>query len=66
MKKILFTIVITFVWGVAFSQDIEVKKFEPLEKGQTAVASPRKNINGTAWGLVKVALNETGAEFRGY
>ena len=49
-----------------FAQDIEVKKFEPLEKGQTAVTSPRKNINGTAWGLVKVALNETGAEFRGY
>jgi hypothetical protein len=50
-------------WAIA--QDIEVKKFEPLEKDQTAVTSPRKDINGTACGLVKVALKEAGAEFEG-
>ena len=48
-----------------FSQDIEVKKFELLEKDQTAVTSPRKDINGTTCGLVKVALKEPGAEFEG-
>ena len=47
------------------AQDIEVKKFEPLEKDQTAVTSPRKDINGNACGLVKVALKEAGAEFEG-
>ena len=48
-----------------FAQDIEVKKFEPLEKDQTAVSSPRKDINGNACSLVKVALKEPGAEFEG-
>lgn len=47
------------------AQDIEVKKFELLEKDQTAVTSPRKDINGVACGLVKVALKEGGAEFEG-
>ena len=65
MKKILFTIVSLFVVRVALSQDIEVKKFEPLEKDQTASLSPRKDINGITCGLVKVALKEPGAEFEG-
>lgn len=30
----------------AFAHDIEVKKFEQLEKDQTAATSPRKGING--------------------
>ena len=41
------------------------KKFEPIEKDQTAALSPRKDINGTVCGLVKVALKEPGAEFEG-
>ena len=48
-----------------FAQDIEVKKFEPLEKDQTAALSPRKDINGVTCGLVKVLLKEPGAEFEG-
>ena len=48
-----------------YAQDIEVKKFEPLVKDQTATLSPRKDINGTECGLVKVALKEPGAEFEG-
>ena len=48
-----------------FAQDIEVKKFEPLEKDQTATLSPRKDINGVTCGLVKVLLKEPGAEFEG-
>ncbi|WP_155808377.1 hypothetical protein [Xylanibacter brevis] len=46
-----------------YAQDIEVKKFEPLEKDQTAALSPRKDINGVTCGLVKVALKEPGARF---
>ena len=47
------------------AQDIEVKKFEPMTKDQTATVNPRKDINGTVCGLVKVALKEPGAEFEG-
>ena len=36
-----------------------------MTKDQTAALSPRKDINGTACGLVKVALKEPGAEFEG-
>ena len=50
---------------IVCAQDIEVKKFGLLEKDQTAVTSPRKDINGNACGLVKVALKEAGAEFEG-
>ncbi len=36
-----------------------------MEKDLTAVISPRKDINGTACGLVKVTLKEPDAEFEG-
>ena len=41
-----------------FSQDIEVKKFEQMEKDQTAMLSPQKDINGNACGQVKVLLKK--------
>ena len=41
-----------------FAQDIEVKKFEPMEKDQTATLNPRKDINGVTCGLVKIAMKE--------
>ena len=63
--KLLFTTIYLFITGTAFSQDIEVKKFEPMAKDQTAALSSRKDINGTVCGLVKVALKEPGAEFEG-
>ena len=47
------------------AQDIEVKKFGPNEKDQTAALSKRKDINGVVCGLVKVQLKEPGAEFEG-
>ena len=66
MKKFVFTLLLYFVsFSLAVAQDIEVKKFEQLVKDQTAVTSPRKDINGNACGLVKVALKEAGAEFEG-
>lgn len=64
MKKYIISLLLLYCFEL-FAQDIEVKKFEPLEKDQTAVTSPRKDINGNACGLVKVALKEPGAEFEG-
>jgi len=64
-KKCFSTLLLSMMSLSIIAQDIEVKKFEPLEKDQTAVTSPRKDINGNACGLVKVALKEPGAEFEG-
>ena len=47
------------------AQDIEVKKFEPMAKDQTAALSPRKYINGTVCGLVKVHGDGVGPESDG-
>ena len=47
-----------------YSQDSEVKKFEPMAKDQTATLSPKKDINGTVCGMAKVALKELGAKFK--
>lgn len=65
MNKLYLCVLALFFIVQIHAQDIEVKKFEPLEKDQTAVTSPRKDINGNACGLVKVALKEPGAEFEG-
>jgi len=65
MNKIGFVLVLLCCTLSLYAQDIEVKKFEPLEKGQTAALSPRKDINGVTCGLVKVVLKEPGAEFEG-
>lgn len=65
MRKVVSFIFTFFVSLCCFAQDIEVKKFEPMVKDQTAALSPRKDINGMVCGLVKVALKEPGAEFEG-
>jgi hypothetical protein len=65
MKHKLLWIIIFLIPVWVYAQDIEVKKFGPLENDQTAVTSPRKDINGNTCGLVKVALKEAGAEFEG-
>ena len=62
-KLLLVLILLIPVW--TYAQDIEVKKFEPLEKDQTAALNPRKDINRVTCGLVKVLLKEPGAEFEG-
>ena len=64
MKKIVLLLVVLNVCS-SFAQDIEVKKFEPLEKDQTAALSPRKDINGVTCGLVKVIFREQGLLFDG-
>ena len=64
MRIIVIFLSLFFVNGIS-AQDIEVKKFVPMAKDQTAALSPRKDINGTVCGLVKVQLKEAGAEFEG-
>lgn len=65
MRTILVALFAYFVTICGSAQDIEVKKFEPMAKDQTAALSPRKDINGTMCGLVKVRLKETGLLFQG-
>lgn len=65
MNKIGCVLVLLCCTLNLYAQDIEVKKFEPMEKDRTATLSPRKDINGTVCGLVKVQLKEPGAEFEG-
>ncbi|MBR4919874.1 MAG: PEGA domain-containing protein [Prevotella sp.] len=65
MKRTGFIIAVWTIVLCINAQDIEVKKFEPLEKDQTAVTSPRKDINGNTCGLVKVVLKEQGLQFEG-
>lgn len=65
-NKVLSIIVICLLWAATMlAQDIEIKNFEQLKKDQTALTSLRKDINGNACGLVRVALKEAGAEFEG-
>lgn len=64
MKKYIISLLLLYCFEL-FAQDIEVKKFEQLEKDQTAALSLRKDINGVTCGLVKVQLKEAGAEFEG-
>lgn len=61
---VIILLCLTFTSHIC-AQDIEVKKFEPMLKDQTAALSPRKDINGTVCGLIKVQLKEPGAEFEG-
>lgn len=58
MKNKLLLVLILFIPFWVYAQDIEVKKFEQLEKDQTAALSPRKDINGVMCGLVKVQLKD--------
>jgi len=54
MKNKFLLVLILFIPFWVYAQDIEVKKFEPMAKDQTAALSSRKDINGTVCGLVKV------------
>ena len=53
-KKVYLCATALFMILQIHAQDIEVKKFEPMAKDQTAALSSRKDINGTVCGLVKV------------
>ena len=61
-KIIMLLIFISYLTNNAFAQDIEVKKSEPMVKGQTAALSPNMDINGIPCDLVKVLLKEPWAE----
>lgn len=65
MKKVILSLLLLGGCISLFSQDIEMKKFEPMAKDQTATLSPRKDINETVCGLVKVHGDGLGAESDG-
>lgn len=65
MKQLLLSLFLLFCAN-SMAQDIEVKKFEPLEKDQTAALSPRKDINGADCALVLVESLKKGLEFEGW
>lgn len=65
MKRLSAILLYLYCLTTGYAQDIEVKKFEPLQNDQTAVTSARKDLNGNTCGLVKVLLKEPGAEFEG-
>jgi len=55
MRTYLLLILLSFTHNIS-AQDIEVKKFEPMVKDQTAALSPRKDINGAGCGLMEVQI----------
>lgn len=66
MKNLLLLLLFIFVGSsTLFAQDIEVKKFGPLEKDQTSTLNPKKDINGIVCGLVKVQIKVSGVSFTG-
>lgn len=65
-KRFLSLLIGTSFGFIVDAQDIEVKKFEPLEKDQTATLSPRKDINGADCALVLVESLKKGLEFEGW
>ena len=65
-KRIKLVLLLLLILFRAVAQDIEVKKFEPLEKDQTAALSPRKDVNGTDCALVLVRSLKKGLEFDGW
>lgn len=47
IKRLIVVLSMVFMaLFISNAQDIEVKKFEPLEKDHTAAMSPRNDING--------------------
>lgn len=65
MKRIEFILLLSLNAILAIGQDIDIKSFEIQAKDNTAATSPRKDLNGTTCGLVKIALNEPGMVFEG-
>ena len=65
-NKFIIALLMASIPFFSFAQDIEVKKFELLEKDQTAALSPRKDINGADCALVLVRSLKKGLEFEGW
>ena len=65
--RILILLITSLLLSICcFSQDIEVRKFEPIAKDQTAVLSPRKDINGNDCALVMVRTLKKNMVFEGW
>lgn len=65
MRIIVILLSLLLANGIS-AQDIEVKKFEPMAKDQTAALSPRKDINGNDCALVLVHTLKQSMEFEGW
>lgn len=65
MKKYIISLLLLYCFEL-FAQDIEVKKFEPLEKDQTEVMSFRNDNNGNPCALLIVHSLKDGLEFEGW
>ena len=64
--KIIVVLVLFVFSNNAFAQDIEVKKFEPLEKDQTVLSDLRKDNNGNPCAMIQVQSLKEGLEFEGW
>ena len=66
MKQLGILLLLIQINSDLYAQNIEVKKFELLEKDQTATLSPRKDINGADCALVLVKSLKKRLEFEGW
>lgn len=66
MKKLTTCILAIMLSMATFAQDIEVKKFELLDKDNSALTSPRKDNNGDLCALLIVQSLKQNLEFEGW
>ena len=64
--RFYIVMLLLFITETIFSQDIEVKKFVPLDIGQTAVTNFRNDSNGNPCALLIVQTLKEGLEFEGW
>lgn len=62
---VCFTLLLFHTYSL-FAQDIEVKKFELMENGQTTALTPRKDINGNDCAIVLVHTLKRSMKFEGW
>lgn len=63
MKKTFIFILFAFYANVLFAQDIEVKSLKQIKA--SAEASTRKDLNDKTCGLLRIKMDEEGAQFSG-
>lgn len=66
MRKFFLNLTLLTFASSCFAQDIEVKKFEPLEKDQTEVTNLRNDANGNPCALLVVQSLKDGMDFEGW
>ena len=64
--RLFVCILITAFSNIVLAQNIEVMKFEPIEKDQAVTLSPRKDINGNDCALILIHTLKKEMEFEGW